>query len=818
MPEGLPGPAAPLDGVRVIDLLDGSTGVLAARLLSILGAEVIKVEPPEGDSLRGHGPFLGGREGAERSLPWHHFRRGARSVALDPEGSAADLVTLRGLLAGADVLLENRGQRRLGELGLDFAALVAANPGLVVTTVTPFGSSGPRSDWLGTDLIGYATGGMMALTGEPDQPPVRLGGGQADQLAGMYAALGTLCALTARTSTGVGRHVDVSVQESVASTFADAGITFFQLNDGMNPTRVGTEHPVVVPVFACPCKDGHMLINASETHQFRGLVEWAASTGAYVEPLEDPSFDQAMNRLPMRDLVNALISDAARECEKAKMYEELQARSVPVTPISSTVDLETNPQLVAREFFERVEVGEDGREARDAGSPFRFDGERQVPSRRAPRLDEDREGLLAGRPSTAAADPRPIRSGRPWADGRRSLDGVRVVDFSWALAGPWAGRLLAHEGAEVIRVESSVRLDMLRQMAPEPELAGAFINANAGKLDFCVDLKDPEGAALARRLAATADVVLDNFRPGVMERLGLDQASLAAQNPRIITCSMPAQGESGPHREFVSYGPGLHALAGFTYMTGYPDGPPTAICTGFVDQLAAGHAAIAILAAVRRRDLTGEGCHVELSQFEAAVGMLGSAVLEHFADGVTRTRQGNADDNFSPHGIHRCKGEDSWVAIAVDRESAWPRLARAIGAAELAEDPGLATAAGRRERAAELDALIGAWTAGRDAEAAATLLQEAGVPAGKFQTVGDLLEHDPHLRERGFYELAHHPRVGDVWLDGGAFEVEGEAGDLHGRAGPLLGEHTRELSRQVLGLSDEEIDRLAAAGTITCTD
>jgi crotonobetainyl-CoA:carnitine CoA-transferase CaiB-like acyl-CoA transferase len=783
----------------------------------VLGAEVVKVEPPEGDSLRRHAPFQGGREGVERSLPWQHFRRGARGIVLDLERSATDREAAHRLLAGADVLLENRGAGGLAELGLDRAALTAANPGLIVTSVTPFGASGPRSEWLGTDLIGYATGGMMALTGEPDQPPVRLGGGQADQLAGMYAALGTLCALTARARTGRGRFVDVSVQEAVASTFADAGITFFQLNDGMNPTRVGTEHPVVVPVFACPCKDGHMLINASETHQFRGLVAWAASTGAYVEPLEDPAFDQAMNRLPMRDLVNALISDAASGCEKATMYEELQARSVPVTPISSTVDLETNPQLVAREFFDRVEL-DGGGEARDAGAPLRFAGRRPLAALRAPRLGEHGEELAAEQREPTPSPAEPIRSGRPWADAARSLDGLRVVDFSWALAGPWAGRLLAREGAEVIRVESGVRLDMLRQMAPEPELAGAFINANAGKLGFCVDLKDPDGVELARQLAASADVVLDNFRPGVMERLGLDQESLAKRNPRIITASMPAQGESGPHREFVSYGPGLHALAGFTYMTGYPDGPPTAICTGFVDQLAAAHAAAAILAEVRRRDLTGEGRHVELSQFEAAVGMLGSAVLEHFADGVTRTRQGNADDNFAPHGIYRCRGEDAWVAIAVDRDSRWPPLARAIGADALADDPGLASAAGRRARAAEIDAAIEAWCAGRDAEAAAVQLQAAGVPAGKFQTVGDLLEHDPHLRERGFYERANHPRIGEVWLDGGAFEIEGEAGDLHGRAGPLLGQHTRELARDLLGLDDERIDALAAAGTIVCAE
>jgi crotonobetainyl-CoA:carnitine CoA-transferase CaiB-like acyl-CoA transferase len=810
-------PRAPLADLRVLDLLEGDRGVFAAKLLTTLGAEVIKVEPPEGDRLRGDAPFLGEERGRERSLRWHHYRAGNESLVLDLRGSAADRVRLAELAASADVVLENLAVGELDALGLGYETLAAANPGLVMASITPFGQTGPRREWLGSDLVGYAVGGMMSLTGEPDEPPVRLGGGQAHQFAGMYAAMGVLAAIARRAVTGVGTRVDVSVQEAVASSIADAGVTYFQFNDGLNPGRVGTEHPIVVPVLVSPCADGHMLIDCLEQHQFRGLVSWARDNGAYVDPLDDPALDVAMNRLPLREMINALIEAALAGFAKDDVYEPLQSLRVPSAPVSSVPDLESNAQLAARSFFAEVELTEGGAKLKTAGSPFRFEANSTVAPDRGPRLGEHGEAGID--PARKQAETGAVRRrGRPWASGPRALDGIRVLDFSWALAGPWCGRMLAREGAEVIRIESSKRLDALRHFAADPEEAGAFINANSGKLGISLDLSDPEGAALARRLAAEADVVLDNFRPGVMERLGLDHAKLREVNPEIITCSLPAQGETGPHREYVAYGPVLHALAGFTYMTGHADGPPSAICTGFVDQLAAAHAAIGILAAIHHRDLTGEGQHVEISQFEASIGMLDSVVLDYFANGNVRGRIGNADQNLAPHGAYRCRGEDEWLTVAVTADEQWPALAAAIGRADLAADPGLAEAAGRRAAAADLDAAIGAWSAERDAEAAMIELQEAGVPAAKVQRVGDMLERDPQLAARGFYEATDHPVKGEVIVDGGAFRIEAAPGDLHRRPGPLLGQDTRVVLEELLGLDPAEIERLAAAGTIGCIE
>jgi crotonobetainyl-CoA:carnitine CoA-transferase CaiB-like acyl-CoA transferase len=813
---GSDGPA-PLAGVRVLDLVRGAGGAFAGRLLGSLGAEVTKIEPPAGDPLRAHAPFLGDEAGTERSLRWHHYASGMRSVVLDLDGSEEDRTAFAVLAAEADVLLENLPPGRLEELGLGFDRLGERNPGLVVSSVTPFGQDGPRRDWLGDDIVGYATGGMMSLTGETNEAPVRLGGGQAHQLAGLYAAMGALCALTARAASGRGDHVDVSVQEAVASSIADAGVTYFQLNDGLNPGRVGTEHPIVVPVVASPAKDGHLLIDCAEGHQFRGMVEWAREQGTYVEPLEDEALGVAMNRLPLRDLINTLLATATEGFEKAAMYEPLQKKSVPVAPVSSMVDIERNAQLEARGFWAEAELEDGARPVNVARSPYDF-GRNGLPGpARGPRLGEHQERAFAA-PRGEVRLPHVTRRGRTWGDRPRALDGLRVLDFSWALAGPWTGRMLAHEGAEVIRVESGRRLDVLRQMAPDPERAGAFINANAGKLGLALELGDPDGVRIARELAANADVVVDNFRPGVMERLGLDHATLVQSNPEIITCSLPAQGETGPHREYVAYGPVLHALAGFTFLTGHPDGPPSAICSGFVDQLAAGHAAVGILSAVRHRDLTGEGQHVALSQFEAAIGMLDSVVLEYFANGTVETRRGNRDRNAAPHGCYRCAGEEEWVTIAVTADEHWQRLARLLGDEALAADPELAGVAGRLARQDELDAAIAGWSSARQAEAAMEELQAAGVPAGRMQRVGDMLEHDPHLRARGFYRLTEHPVIGEIFVDGPPFHMKRLQGDLHGRPGPLLGQDTRAVLTEILGLDPAEVERLIEAEVIAGID
>ncbi len=800
---------AALDGVRVIDLGRNPDSAFAGRLLIQLGADVVKVEPPGGDALRSSAPLLG-RSEEPAGLGWEHFAAGSRSVVLDPSVET-DVATLRSLLLGADVVLETGAPGELAAHGLAYDDLRALAPGLVWCSVTPFGVEGPRASWLGSDLTSYAAGGMMNLTGEPDGPPLRMSSAAADHLAGLYAAVGILVALDHRLRTGRGQRVDLSAQEAVASTLVDVGATYFQLNDRLNPTRVGGMHPTVVPLFIAPAADGYVHFSGLEPHMFRNVLAWASSKGVDMSMFDDPEYDAPMNRLALRDLLHLLIEQATTTVTKAEFYEQLQARGVPSAPVSDLTDLVANEQLAARGFFSTVELP-DGSTATEAGPPMSMSGSPMVRPSAAPRLDADREEILAStgdRPAVAADHI--VRRGTPWGTPR-ALSGLRVLDLSWALAGPWAGRMLATEGAEVIRVESAKRLDGLRRMASHPERAGAFINANCGKASVSIDIGTDEGRDLVRRLAAESDVVLENFRPGVLARAGLAYDDLRQVNPELIMCSMPSQGSTGPHHDYVAYAPNLNSLAGFTHLTGFPDQKPSAICSGFIDQLASGHAVLGILAALRHRDLTGEGQYVEVSQFEAAVGMLGPLVLDATANGSAPTRRGNRDATMAPHAVYPSAGDDRWVAIAVATDEQWRRLAPLVGRPQWADE--LAAVESRREHQAEIDAAIAVWTRQRPPAEAMAQLQGAGVPAAAVQNTGELLEDDVHLRARGYYETVVHPAVGELRVDRAAYRLDATPNSLCGRAAPLLGQHNEEVLSAVLGLDGDTIERLAAEGVL----
>lgn len=799
---------SPLAGLRALDLMDGSLGAYAGRLLASLGVDVVKVEPPDGDSLRAHRPFLDDVEGPQRSLRWLHLGAGKRGIALDLD-DPDDQAVARRLAATVDIVLENRPVGYLAARGLGHAELRELDPRIIVASITPFGQTGPRSGWKGTDIVGYATGGLMFQTGEPDEPPVRLGGHAAEHLAGMYAVVGVMAALTRRTGTGAGDHVDVSVQEAVAATFIDAGATYYQFNDGLNPTRVGTEHAIVVPVLQSPCTDGSVVFAAPMPHQFRSVLAWCAEQGVDVSMFDDPDFDKPMSRLPVRDLIHYTIREATAKRPKTEVYDAIQARGIPCAPVNSVADLAENVQLAARTWFTPLDLPEPGRTAKVQGPAFRMGRTPLRAPTPAPTIGEHGEQIRAELGAVQPVEEARFvtRRGRAWGTPR-ALTGLRVLDMTIALAGPWAGRVFATEGAEVIRVETAKRVDTLRQFAKHPEKSGSFINTNAGKLGITLDISTEPGRELARRLVAESDVLLENFRPGVLERAGLGWDEVRTINPDLIMCSMPAQGETGPHREYIAYAPALTALAGFTYLTGYPESKPTAVAPGFIDLLSGAHAVIASLAALHHRDRTGEGQHIDLSQTEAAIAMLDANVLEYFANGRVPQRQGNRDPNAAPHGCYPCAGEDRWVVVAVQTDDEWRRLATAIGRAELASDPGLATRAGRAEREADLDAAIAAWTRERDPQEAMAVLQEAGVPAGAVQTVGDLLEVDGHLRERGYYEPVQHPVMGTVRVDRAAFRLRSIPGGLDGRAAPLLGEHDDEVFGAILGLSEDEIAAL----------
>ncbi len=783
--------------IRVLDLT-GPAGLFCTRLLVGLGAEVIRIEPSGGDPLRGD------------PLAFAHWHAGKRSVELDletPEGRAA---VLR-LATTADVLVETVPPGHLERLGLGEAALRAVRPELVRVSITPFGQTGPRAACPGTDVTAVALGGMMSLCGHPDGPPLQPPREQGYHLAGVNAAIGALLALRARRLTGRGQHVDVSVQEAVAATLEYGAISY--IHAGVVHRRRGSRYPHVLHgLFRA--RDGYVAGGVSGSpRMWQGLLAWMQEVGRAGE-LADPRWGDETVRLAERERLFALIEAFTETFARAEFCAEAQRRRLPWAPVDRPEDVAANPQLVARGFF--VEVAWNGTVARDVGFAFAFPEGRRPACLIVPACGE-------GNGTLGAVEVRPPASpSRPSATPRGALAGTRVLDLTWVLAGPYATKILADHGAEVIKVESRHRPDasrftaalhISRDPARHPDTSGYFNNFNRNKRSLALNLGRPEGVELLRRLCRLSDVVIENFSADVLAKWGLDHAGLAALRPDIVLVSMAGMGHTGPWRDQVTYADAVMAIAGLTAQAGVPGRDPAGFTFGLGDMIAGAHAALGTLAALEHRDATGRGQHVDLSQVEAVAAHLGTAVLEVTAAGRRPTPWGNRHPAMAPHGAFPSRGEDRWCAIAVEDDAQWRVLCAVLGRPALADDPRFGTLAARKAHEGALEAEVVAWTRQHDAEAVMARCQAAGVPAGVVQDARDLVERDPQLRARGFYEPATHPVAGSFLHEGVVARLSETPGRVW-HAAPRLGEHTREVLTSLLGLSDAEIDGYAVAGVL----
>ena len=399
----------------------------------------------------------------------------------------------------------------------------------------------------------------------------------------------------------------------------------------------------------------------------------------------------------------------------------------------------------------------------------------------------------------------------------RPLDGTRVVELGWAAAGPLVGTYLAQHGADVIHVESSTALDPFRSTYPPfrdnvvgPDRAGMFAFYNAGKRGVTLDLKQPRGVELALQLVKTADVVIESFPAGTLARRGLGHDALRRARPDLVLLSSCNQGQTGPHAQHPGYGSQLTALAGFNELLGEPGRTPVILYGPYIDYIAVGYGVIAILAALERRRRTGEGCVIDLSQYEAGLQFLGPALLEHAANGTVPTRDANHDRVAVPHGVYPTQGDDCWIALSVWSDDEWARFREVLGDPAWSRVGSLGSAEGRRAREVELDSHIAEWTKSRSREEAVSALRARGLSAAPVESVGELFD-DPQLAHRGVWQRAPHAGLGEVGLMAPPFALS-ETPARADRAGPMLGEHNEEVFKGLLGLSADEYASLAADG------
>ena len=400
---------------------------------------------------------------------------------------------------------------------------------------------------------------------------------------------------------------------------------------------------------------------------------------------------------------------------------------------------------------------------------------------------------------------------------RLPLNGIRVLDLTMAWAGPYATRLLADMGAEVIKIEAVNSWDLLRTFTGQPptveqvwEKSPYFNHVNRNKYGCALDLSLPRGRELFLRLVAMSDVVIENFRAEVMENLGLSPEVLLEANEQVIVVSMPGHGKTGPERDFIAYGTNVEQLSGLCHLTGYADGPPQKTGISYGDPLAGIAAAGAISLALWDRRRSGRGQYIEVAQRENMIGVTGEYVVAYSMNGREPVRRGNRHSSMAPHGCYPCAGGDQWLTIACEDDEQFAALCGTMGRPELTGDDRFADVVSRYRSQDALDAVIAAWTSGRTKEDAAAALQAAGVPAMPVLSVPEVFE-DEHLRARGFFEPVSHPAAGAWEIEGPHWRMSETPAHVRLSA-PRFAEHNDYVFGELLGLTGDEIEALKAEG------
>jgi crotonobetainyl-CoA:carnitine CoA-transferase CaiB-like acyl-CoA transferase len=796
-----------LSGIRVVELCDRSAA-LGGRILADLGAEVIMVEPPQGAEIRHQAPFLEGQKGLDRSFAHLYFNTNKQSIVLDLEVEADREEFLR-LVASADVLLDTQTPGRLDGWGLSHENLLAFNPKLIQCSVTPFGLSTPWAERKANDLVAGAAGGLIQVSGSPQGTPIQGGANPSYTMAGLASASAVTIALHQRDFAqddrqGQGLHIDLSLQEATALAVMQTASPGLWQWHGRIPRRPGLS-------AAMACKDGKYVSLLVRPDRFDGFLAWADEVGIdhgmtaedwHWARLESPRQGNPVSETTLK-LAQALTRD--------EFVDGALGADIICLPVLDFPDLEIHEQYRVNNQFLNLEHDVLGCKLGYVRSPVdaMADG---VDLARAPTLGEH-QNLLSGLPTPVRA---PLE--RRQADPAKALAGLRVVDFGWVLAAPIGTRILASFGAEVLRVESATKPDSMRSQVgpdgkPDADMGGLFNVVNAGKKSLTIDLTKPEGLALIKELIASADVVVNNFRPGAMERMGLGYDVLKAIKPDVVLLNLPGAHRNGPWAQRPSMGNILMAASGFNMLSGFPEERPRGIGIAYPDFTSPHLLVATIIAALRQRNNDGHGQQLHLTQLSGVLSLLGAEWMQFKATGEQPPRNANRNPNYCPHGIYPAQEEsdpkiDCWVALAVRGDEEWTDFCHALGNSEWLDDPRFASHEARKAHEDELDELVGAWTSKNEKWAIADRLQAVGVAAAPVEHLKDMLEVDPQLPAH--YHQIRQPVAPDVDVPVDREAARWVGRDLDLERAPMLGEHNQYIVQQILGKSDEEFALLLA--------
>ena len=783
-------PMACLGDINVLDLTD-EMGLMCGQLLADAGAHVHQLVKPEAAD-RLSSPF------------WQAYTLGKRLEVIDwPR--APQLV--QAFAAEADVLLTSQPFGELDALGLRADELRRINPGLIQVSITGFGATGPKAEYASTDLTLAAASGHAYLCGTAAGPPLRISADQAQGHASADAAVGVLIALADRARTGLGQELDVSAQQSMtlallcrsldkpaahpraeraafALAIGEVSVkTQFRCADGWVVALQGILPPIadfMVRLMDWVHGEGHC--SAADLRWDWGTVAAQMMAGQI----------SGSDWAPVQDGIERLLASRT----KAEIMEAAASRRLLLAPVLDLGDILDSAHMAERG------CALDGPSGKRLGAFAKF----------------SRTPLPLGASPPSAAGPQPAQSRRPGSTPPElPLAGVKVVDLFWVVAGPGATRMLADYGATVVHVESTRKVDMLRNVPPyidgtmAPERAAAHHSTNANKLNITLDLTTAEGKAVLRDLIRWADVFTESFAPGAIERMGFGYAAASALNPDLIMISSALLGQTGAWRNYAGYGNLAAAVCGFHALTGLPGEAPTGCYGPYTDFTSVRFNALAILLALKERQRTGQGQHIDMSQAEAALQFLAPQCVAYWRDGKVAEAQGNRDGRYAPQGIYRVQGEDRWLALSVRDDAEWRRLCGYSGDAALlaAQDW---TFEERQRRHDELDERLSAWLEDLDGAAVESALQALSVPAHRALDTHDLFD-DAQLKHRQHFLCAPHRDFGEVTIESTRLRFS-RTQPTAPAAAPHFGIDNEPVLKEILGYDDAKMAELEQAGAL----
>ncbi len=757
----------PLTDLRVVEISDRIAGDYCGKLLVDAGADVVKVEPAGGSPMRAF-TVTGADPAAGADSPlFSYLNAGKQSVTTLSDD----------LLTDADVVVVTANRAAALSTGIDPQRLLSVAPRCVVVTVSDFGWTGPWAERAATEFTLQAWSGCTGFRGDPDGPPIAIGGELGEYMAGTFAAFGALAIHRRTRNGGPGEHLDLSVLEAM---------TLMQSCEWLHAQLMGVpaiKRSVEVPSIE-PAKDGYVgitMVTGQQWLDFAAMVECPELT-------EIPELRFQLGRWEYRDWIRQRIGGWLRERTVAEIVELGQLFRLPIAALGNGATILEMEYMRERGVFVPNPTG-----FRQPRTPWLMSDARPAPVRKTPSLRQNDEINWP-----------PRQSGSPLSSPRLPLEDIRIVDLTAFWAGPSATHSLAAFGADVVKIESIQRPDGIRYSGGMRsdvedwwEYGWVFQGVNTNKRSVTLDLQSPDGVELFKTLVAQADAVIENFSPRVLDQFGLGGDTLLELNPRLVVVRMPAFGLDGPWRDRVGFAPTMEQIAGLAWVTGMPDGPPVAP-RGACDPLAGVHAAFALLAALEFVDDTGRGQLVETPMIETVLNVTASQPIEFEVFGLTLQRRGNRGHPRVTQNLYQCAGDDDWIAVTVRTDAERDSVMQMIGQSSWADD---------------VDRHLQQWFSMQKLDDVVERLADAGVPAAAVVSPSAVTEN-PQLRHRGFFERLEHPRTGPGWYPCPPFARLAGVQRWLSRPAPTLGQHNSEVLTAMCGLTDSDLERLAANAVI----